>query len=164
MPKTIGMVEITKQAIDRFFWKVEKTDACWNWVGARGKQGYGNFYMGGKYLRAPRASWMIHNGEIPADMYVCHKCDNPKCVNPDHLFLGTCKENLKDQAIKGRRHRKGAVGGRNRSAILTEAQVLEIRQRWDSGERKAEAMAAEYGLGSRNRIYEIVKRKTWKHI
>lgn len=87
----------------RFFDKVDKTESCWNWTASkRSKFGYGAFKMNGKLHDAHRASWILKNGEIPIGIYVCHKCDNPSCVNPDHLFLGSPKDNVLDCIEKGR--------------------------------------------------------------
>lgn len=92
------------ESIKRFWAKVAKTDHCWNWVGAKNRNGYGNFrslhFL--PTLLASRISWMIANGDIPIGLGVLHRCDNPACVRPDHLFLGTQKDNASDKMSKGR--------------------------------------------------------------
>lgn len=94
------------KTLKRFWGKVRKTDTCWIWTGARtskkGKSRYGNISFQGKRWLAHRFSWMIHNGKINKNMCVLHHCDNPPCINPDHLFLGTIADNNHDAIKKGR--------------------------------------------------------------
>lgn len=87
---------------DRFWKKVVKTKKCWKWIGSKAHRGYGKIALNGKFLPAPRASWLLHNGEIPGGLFVLHKCDNPECTNPEHLFLGTQKDNMRDMLKKNR--------------------------------------------------------------
>ena len=94
----------------RFEDKIKRNvkNGCWEWTASLNPDGYGRFYLNEKYMGAHRASWMIHNGEIPSGdgshgTCVLHKCDNRKCVNPDHLFLGSQQDNLSDMEEKGRR-------------------------------------------------------------
>ena len=87
----------------RFFDKINKTETCWIWTAAsRGKTGYGAFKLNGKVIDAHRVSYQIHKGDIPTSMHVCHTCDDRKCVNPEHLFLGTPKDNWQEGFDKGR--------------------------------------------------------------
>jgi hypothetical protein len=89
--------------MERFFNKINKTDTCWFWLGAlRGKSGYGAIKIEGKVVDTHRFSYSLHYGEIPKGMLICHTCDNKTCVNPNHLFLGTFKDNFEDAKTKKR--------------------------------------------------------------
>jgi len=86
----------------RFFDKVNKTETCWNWTAGGRGSGYGAMKYGNKIVDAHRISWLIHYGDIPPNICICHTCDNRSCVNPKHLFLGTHKDNMQDCKNKGR--------------------------------------------------------------
>lgn len=111
-------VNLRAQDIERFWGKVDRSagpSGCWIWTGGKFNHGYGRFWAAGKSIQAHRASWLLHNGGIPHDgsfhgICVCHHCDVPACVNPNHLFLGTVNDNNQDRVNKGRSAR-GALSG-----------------------------------------------------
>lgn len=92
--------------MERFWNKVNKTEACWEWTAAIDPGGYGAFKVDGKKVNSHRFSWNLHFGSLPEGMLVCHTCDNRLCVRPDHLFLGSHQENHDDMVNKGRRFNK----------------------------------------------------------
>lgn len=147
---------------DRFWEKVQKTDSCWIWTGAHMSNGYGSIgsCAKGRRLLAHRVSWELHNGPIPDGLCALHRCDNRTCVNPNHLFLGTYKDNALDMHAKGRdNHCKGETAP---STFLTNADVLAIRAEFAQGQRIAD-IARNRGLKYYH-VSNIVHRKTWRHI
>lgn len=131
--------------IDRFMRKVDQSAAseCWLWIGATRPNGYGNFLLGGRTTGAHRAAWSLLKGEIPTGMQVCHRCDTPSCVNPEHLFLGTQQDNLNDMGAKGRRvvaphdGSNNPMFGRRHSHEARQAQSIRARARMGSLHNRA---------------------------
>lgn len=150
------LVPITME--DRFWQKVVKTDYCWEWHGTLGTGGYGRFKRDGKstgLVYAHRYSYELHVGPIPNDLLVLHRCDNPPCTNPEHLFLGTDQDNMNDMVSKGR-----SLGGeRSPFAKLTEAQVLEIR----ASTEPPYIIAARLKISSPT-VINIRARRSWKYL
>lgn len=148
-----------KETLDERFWRhVSKTDSCWLWTGSKGKKGHGviNHWPDRKSrIVASRASWLLHNGPIPEGMFVCHTCDVGACVNPNHLFIGTQKDNIQD-AVKKSRMARGMSTNTNK---LTEDQVREIRKYLAYGVTQ-QSLARNYGV-SQVLISTIALRKTW---
>jgi HNH endonuclease len=171
---------MTTRALPVRFWeKVQKTETCWVWTGTMETGGYGRINVGGKWQRAHRVAWELSIGPIQAGLCVCHRCDNPPCVNPAHLFLGTQRDNLRDMVAKGRqgcvtRPDRVARGERHGSCKLTESEVLDIRANCHPARRggagsnakspvSLSAFARKYGV----RLYavqRIVAGDTWAHL
>lgn len=148
---------------DRFWRKVRKTDTCWVWEGTKRPHGYGSIQEGGRDSRtisAHRYSYEIHKGRIPDGMFVMHSCDNPSCVNPDHLSIGTPSENTQDMIRKGRKRTVAPLGDDNGKAKLNEDLVRYIRQ---NDGRSHASLARELGL-SPNCIRGVRTRRTWSHV
>lgn len=105
-------LEFTEQETAAFWEKVKKLESCWEWQAGFNGNGYGAAYFNGKQYRAHRASWIMAHGKIPNGMMLCHSCDNPKCVNPSHLFLGTQADNIADMVTKGRQAKGDSCSAR----------------------------------------------------
>lgn len=153
-----------KTTVDRFWEKVSIgwKGECWPWKGALDGAGYGDFKFGGRNTKAHRVSWELENGPIPGDdsyhgVCVLHKCDNPACVNPDHLFLGSHQENMTDRGRKDR-HATGESSGR---AKLSEDDVRAIR--YFANTFSSRKLGEMYGVGHRQ-ILNILHYKSWANV
>lgn len=154
--------ERNRLPVDRFWANVDKgsKDECWNYKANLDLRGYGRLKVNRKTVRVHRFSYELHYGQIPQGLYVCHSCDNPSCVNPAHLWLGTQSDNMKDCAQKDRQGR--LLGETNPSAKLSETLVLEIRQSVASGARVVD-VANNFNI-SVSLVYQIIRREVWGHI
>lgn len=139
----------------RFWSHVDTTGECWVWIASTRSFGYGHLHFDGCSQAAHRVSWQLHNGPIPDGLLVLHRCDNPRCVNPDHLFLGTDADNVADKLAKGR----GVWGETVGRSKLTSDQVLAI----DCDPRAHSAIAEEYGL-AHSTVSRIKNRRRWKRL
>lgn len=154
----------------RFFRKIQKTSSgCWFWLGRKCRQGYGSFRLNGKIEKAHRASYILNwkLEKIPDGVYVCHTCDNPSCVNPEHLFLGTAKENMQDCKSKGRLMSPARIAAQTRgeeryNAKLTEADAIKVHEMFSAGISKAEI--ARHFRVSYSCTNNIILGVSWKHL
>jgi len=148
-----------RQDINERFWsKVSIKDkySCWEWTSGLDRYGYGEFWSNDRQtsIQSHRVSWTLINGDIPDKLFVLHKCDNRKCVNPDHLFLGTQLDNMKDMESKGRRA--------NGKSKLSEMNILEIRELSSLGVT-GKVLSKEYGVLP-SCISKIIKKQTWSYL
>lgn len=170
-----------------WFWSmVSKSEGCWTWTGQHTRAGYGHIsFMGHRWRYAHRVAWELSNGPIPHGRLVCHRCDNPGCVRPDHLFLGTQADNMRDMVSKGRNaSSKGTArlphgdshwarlrpervrrGEQVNKAKLTAEEVLAIRAGYQRGRGNTNqvVLAKQYGV-KQAAIWNILAGRTWKHI
>jgi len=133
----------------RFWQYVVKSDECWKWTGAKHEFGYGLLNNGGKrgrVIRAHRLSYEIHKGPVPDGSIVCHSCDNPECCNPEHLWLGSLKDNAQDCSKKGRTRGGTVAGPQHHRAKLTDADILAIRAAYIKGKTTLKSVGAIYGV------------------
>lgn len=150
--------KISDPEIDRFWRLVEKTDGCWFWRGGFYITGYGRFaprqHM---QYRAHRYSWTLASGfPIPEGLQCCHHCDNRACVRPDHLFLGTLAENMRDMVRK----RRNARGGDRHDAKLTWEQAREIRRLWTTGQFMQKDLATQFSV-SKGIVLKICHQRSY---
>lgn len=139
-------------------YKINQENNCWEWIKPLDKHGYGEIWVHTRKFKSHRYSYILHNGEIPLDRIICHRCGNKICVNPEHLYAGTYKDNVAD-AI---RMREIPIGEDNYLAKLTNSQVKEIKIKLSQGSRNCD-LANEYKV-NKNRISAIKTGIIWKHI
>jgi hypothetical protein len=170
---------VKKQSLEERFWsKVDTSGECWEWTGTNAGQGYGQIRHNKQKYLAHRLSWQIHHGPIPEGLLVCHHCDNPPCVNPDHLFLGTVRENYLDAFRKGRTKQPCPETGRLASAMhperlprgtshpfarFTEYDIRKIRALHALGATSKRRIAEQYNT-SPSVIRAIIARTAWSHV
>jgi len=153
-----------KSVEDRFFDKVYKTRTCWEWTGSKNPEGYGNFLIGNRIQSSHRSSYQLFNGNIGNGQCVLHKCDNPSCVNPKHLFLGTKQDNANDAIAKGRTKLfQSNWGEKNPAARLTAKQVIAIRKEFKPKIVTRYMLADKYGV-SWQTISDILYGGSWAKI
>jgi hypothetical protein len=158
------------------FWDhVEKSDGCWIWTGSRRAFGYGRTIVNGRPIAAHRAAWEQTHGPIPDGLLLLHTCDNPPCVRPDHMALGTQIDNLRDMTAKGRRavgdrhpsHLNPALrqGERHGGHLLSESDVITIRNSTIRGFRRGDLtkLAKTHGV-TVSAIWDVVHGKSWRHL
>ena len=160
---------IHKMKDGRFLRKiVKRSSGCWEWSGGCNSDGYGccavRYPEGGKIITqlSHRVAWCIFIGQIPEGMCVCHSCDNTRCVNPDHLFLGTHKDNMKDRNSKGRAAGGDGKGELNSNCKLNTVKVISIRTKHSTGDSMSK-LARKYGV-SVSTVSNIIHKKSWGHV
>ena len=141
----------------RFWANTRKGDGCWEWTGNITSRGYGRFNAHGKGLRAHRVAYLLTVAD-PGELLVCHRCDNPSCINPAHFFLGTHKDNSQDAAKKNRM----THGVKVNTAKMNEQQVAEITRRYAAGERTMK-LVEEFGV-SKHAIRRVLNKGNWRQV
>lgn len=150
---------------DRFWRKVDKSGDCWLWTGTKTNNGYGMFCVDGSMRLAHRVAWQLTHGLLPewseqrTGLCVLHRCDVRACVNPSHLWLGSNSENMTDMMLKKRHRAKSSPGELNGCCVLSNAEVLAIR----NDERISAVIARDYGI-SGGQVRKIKCRQRWGHL
>jgi hypothetical protein len=151
---------------ERFWAKVDRRgpDDCWEWTGTKTRKGYGQIRVAGHNMQAHRVSYELNVGPITAGLFACHRCDNPPCVNPGHLFLGTAADNSSDMVARGRTRAGGyfAKGSARSNAKLTEHDVITILERLARGDSHS-TLGRRFGIAP-SLISGIATGKRWRHV
>jgi len=145
--------------MNRLWNRTDRTSGCWEWIGGKTSEGYGSIRINGKMIRTHRLAWELTYGTIPDGLFVCHHCDNRLCINPEHLFLGTHKDNMQDMVRKDRGNGGLLYGERNGNAKLTKAQVDEIRSL--KGKATQTEIAKKYSI-CQAQVHNILFNQNWK--
>ncbi len=158
-------VNLTPAEVDRFWSHVDKSGDCWLWIGGQRPLSYGRFYLKERrktglncVIGAHRIAYFLEFGPFPNSLFCCHKCDNPPCVNPSHIFLGDVKANTSDAARKGRMPR----GSKSKFASLKEEDVVRILEMHKLG--KTDAEIGRHFNTTRGAVWRIVSGRNWKHL
>lgn len=149
--------------LPRSFWskvQINPGNSCWEWTGCLNSKGYGCIGLNGKVRLAHRAMLEYLHGEIPPKMVGMHACDNPKCVRPSHLSIGTHQQNMADMRAKGRG--KSVVGEQHHNQRVAPSDVIKARQMHAAGIKESE-IAKQLGMTAEN-VWQIVHRRTWSHL
>lgn len=153
------------------FWaKTNRSGECWVWTGRRNPKGYGLAWNRARLTGnrradegAHRIAWVLINGPIPAGLCVLHRCDNPPCIRPDHLWLGTKADNSADMKAKGRTYRPTWIGAAVPTAKITDVIASEIRRKYATGSVTQAELARQYGLTPPT-VSAVITRRTWRHV
>ena len=154
-----------RERLERAKWNVVES-GCWEWVGSRNQKGYGLITIHNKTTKAHRLAYQTWVGPIPEGLLIRHKCDNPPCINPEHLEPGTIQDNAQDMVERGRsvRGRTRALSGeQHRQSKLTEADVIRIRDLWSARTHTLKELSELFGV-SITTIHNAATRKTWGHV
>ena len=150
----------TNTLLERFMGKVLVSDECWEWTASRDHNGYGKLNIGNRrHAKASRIAYELFCDRIPRSKMVLHHCDNPGCVNPGHLYLGTPKENARDRDVRGRT----SVGSKHPGAILSESDVVALRAMRDTTGLPFKAIGKDFGV-SGEQARRICRRLKWRHL
>jgi predicted DNA-binding protein (UPF0251 family) len=158
------LLTINTKIIQSFWRKVAQTPnlgECWIWNAHKNRQGYGYAWNGKKVIYAHRMSWTIAKGEIPNGLWVLHKCDNPQCVNPNHLFLGDGKDNAADCVSKGRK--RVSIGEEHWKAKLSKGDVFKIQSLYKTTDKTMEQIAKRFKV-SLQCVQRIIHGRAWRHL
>ncbi len=159
-------MKLTKRQVINFWNKVNvlEDDKCWEWTASRRPQGYGQLNINRKLYYAHRISWQIANQKsVPKGIQVLHSCDNRKCVNPSHLWLGSQKDNIRDMVAKGRNNPWSPKGEAHPMARLCEGEVKAIRLLYATGKYTYNELSKKFDI-NQGHVGNIVNGKIWKHI